>query len=319
MYPLVLKPTLKDYIWGGRKLKTDYNKQSDKNIVAESWELSCHKDGISIINNGELKGVSLEKYINSDRRKILGSKCDKFDNFPILVKLIDAKNNLSIQVHPDDEYAQKNEGQYGKKEMWYIIDCNPDSYIYYGLNKDLSIDEFQERIKNNTILESLNKVNVKKGDVFFIEPGTLHSICGGILLAEVQQNSNVTYRVYDYNRVGPDGNYRDLHINNAVEVANLRKQSNSYTSCIEEINPDYCKKLLSKCEYFSAYHIAIDNKIELIANGESFHCILCLNGSTDIIYKDTNMQIMKGQTVFIPAGLGAYKIQGACEILFITL
>lgn len=319
MYPLILRPILKDYIWGGQRLKTEYNKQSDKSVIAESWELSCHKDGISIISNGELSGVSLEEYINSDRRNILGVKCERFDNFPILVKLIDAKNNLSIQVHPDNEYALKNEGQYGKKEMWYIVDCELDSYIYYGLNQDLSVDEFKEKINNNTILESLNAVKVQKGDVFFIESGTLHAICSGILLAEVQQNSNVTYRVYDYNRPGADGKPRDLHINKAVEVTNLKKQVTEKTKYTTEETPDYCKHLLSKCDYFSTYNIIIKSKMNLITNGESFHCVLCLNGNPNIIYNDFNVQIKKGQTIFIPANLGIYTIEGKCELLFITL
>lgn len=319
MYPLLLKPIIKDYIWGGQKLKTEYNKQSDKDILSESWELSCHDDGISIIGNGELSGTSLQDYINTDRKNILGTKCNNFNYFPILVKLIDAKDNLSIQVHPDNEYALINEGQYGKTEMWYIIDCEPDSYIYYGFNRDLSKDEFKERINNNTFLETLNKVKVKKGDVFFIEAGTLHAICSGILLAEVQQNSNVTYRIYDYNRLGNDGMPRKLHIDKAVEVTNLKKQANAKTKYITEENPNYYKKLLSKCDYFSTYNIVINSKISLTTNGESFHCILCLKGNPNIIYNDFIVQIIKGQTVFMPANLGNYIIEGNSEILYITL
>lgn len=319
MYPLLLKPAIKDYIWGGQKLKTGYNKESDKDTLAESWELSCHRDGLSIISNGELSGTSLEDFINTDRRNILGTKCDKFEYFPILVKLIDAKDNLSIQVHPDNEYAIKNEGQYGKTEMWYVVDCEPDSFIYYGFNRDLSKDEFKERIKNNTLLETLNAVNVKKGDVFFIEAGTLHSICSGILLAEVQQSSNVTYRIYDYNRLGNDSNLRELHIEKAVEVTDLKKQSTEDVRYILEENSDYCKKLLSKCEYFSTYNIVIKNGISLSADGESFHCILCLDGELIIKYKDTDLSFYKGQTVFIPANLGNYRIEGQGEVLFITL
>lgn len=319
MYPLLLKPTIKDYIWGGQKLKTEYNKQSDKNVLAESWELSCHKDGLSIINNGVLSGMSLEDYINSDRKNILGTKCEKFEYFPILVKLIDAKDNLSIQVHPDNEYALKNEGQYGKTEMWYIVDCEPNSFIYYGFNRDLTNNEFIERIKNNSFLETLNAVKVKKGDVFFIESGTLHAICSGILLAEVQQNSNITYRVYDYNRLGIDGKPRELHIEKSVEVANLNKQNTEIAKYIAEENFDYYKRLLLKCDYFSTYNISIYNKINLSANGESFHCILCLNGESNIISDEVNLKINKGQTVFIPAKLGNYTIEGKSEILFITL
>lgn len=319
MYPLLLKPVIKDYIWGGQKLKTEYNKQSYKDVLAESWELSCHEDGISIIGNGEFSGTSLEDYINTDRKNILGTKCDNFNYFPILVKLIDAKDNLSIQVHPDNEYALKNEGQHGKSEMWYIIDCEPDSFIYYGFNKDLSIDEFKDKIKNNTLLETLNAVMVKKGDVFFIEAGTLHAICSGILLAEVQQNSNVTYRIYDYNRLGNDGAPRELHIGKAIEVIDLKKQYTKDVQYTLEENYDYCKRLLSKCDYFSTYNIVIKNCINLSADSESFHCILCLNGDLNIKYIDSNLSLNKGQTVFIPANLGNYKIEGQGEVLFITL
>jgi len=319
MYPILLSPTIKDYMWGGQKLKTDYGKQSDYSILAESWELSCHNDGMSIISNGELKGTSLQDYINMDSRKILGTKCDKFGYFPILVKLIDAKDNLSIQVHPDNEYALKNEGQYGKTEMWYVVDCEPDSFIYYGFSRDLSVDEFVKRIENNTFLEILNKVKVNKGDVFYIQSGTLHAICSGILLAEVQQNSNITYRIYDYNRKGANGKPRELHVKKAVDVINLKKQELQSISFNYEETQNYSKQLLSKCEYFTTQNIKIKNEIDLIADGESFHCLLCLDGNLNILSETSSVQLKKGQTAFIPANLGSYKLQGISELLFITL
>ena len=319
MYPLLLYPTIKDYIWGGQKLKTDYGKQSNYNKLAESWELSCHDDGMSIISNGELRGTALQDYINTDREKILGTKCGKFEYFPILVKLIDAKDNLSIQVHPDNEYALKNEGQYGKAEMWYIVDCEPDSFIYYGFNRDLSVDEFLKKIDTNTFLETLNAVKVKKGDVFNIQSGTLHAICSGILLAEIQQNSNVTYRIYDYNRLDNNGEPRELHVNKAVDVVNLKKQELQVNTNINEENGDYSKQLLSKCEYFTTHNIKIKDEINLIANGETFHCLLCLDGNLNIFSGTSSVQLKKGQTVFIPANLGPYRLQGISELLFITV
>lgn len=319
MYPMILKPAVKNYIWGGSRLKTEYNKKSEYDIVAESWELSCHKDGLSIIDNGELKGISLLDYAETDSIKILGTKSNKFEYFPVLVKLIDAKENLSIQVHPDNDYAVKNESQYGKTEMWYIVDCEPGSYIYYGFNRNLTKDEFIERINNNTFLETLNAIKVKKGDVFFIEAGTLHAICGGILIAEVQQNSNLTYRIYDYNRLGSDGKPRELHINKAVDVTNINKQKIlNYNYKIKDTE-NYTKQLLSECQYFKTYNIKIKNELELSASGDTFHCLLCLNGNLIIDSCSQEVLLDKGQTVFIPANMGNYKIKGKGEMLFITL
>ncbi len=319
MYPMILKPTIKDYIWGGNRLKTEYNKQSDGSILAESWELSCHKEGMSVINNGVLSGTPLHNYISSDKVKILGEMSKKFEDLPILVKLIDAKDNLSIQVHPDNNYALKNEGQYGKTEMWYILDCEPNSFIYYGLNRNLKPGEFTERIKNNLLLETLNVVKVKKGDVFFIEPGTVHAICGGILLAEIQQNSNITYRIYDYNRLGNDGRPRELHISKALDVTNMKKLNLNPPESIAEENINYKKRLLSKCDYFTVYNIRINGEISLLADGESFHCILCLEGSPELYHGKHLIRMLKGQTIFIPANMGSYKIVGNCELLFISL
>ena len=319
MYPMILKPALKDYIWGGQRLKTEYNKHCDLIKLAESWELSCHKDGLSIINNGELKGKTLLDYINSDRKSILGSKCEKFDYFPILIKLIDAKNNLSIQVHPNDEYALKNEGQYGKNEMWYVIESNPESFIYYGFNRDLSVKEFKNRIKDNSFMETLNKINVKKGDIFFIESGTLHAIGSGILLVEIQQNSNLTYRVYDYNRLGNDGRTRELHVDKAADVINFNKKRIP-DSAAENIKvKGHPARLLSECENFTSYLYNIQDEITLEANGEAFHCLLCLEGNIEIITDFSETILEKGQTVFIPANLGEYKIKGMGEMIYVTV
>ncbi|MGN0552633.1 MAG: type I phosphomannose isomerase catalytic subunit, partial [Oscillospiraceae bacterium] len=210
MYPLKLKPAFKDYLWGGTKLRDVYGKDCSFDKVAESWELSCHKDGNSVIDNGEAKGMTLAEYIEKKGKAILGKNCERFENFPVLIKLIDAKDNLSVQVHPDNEYAMRVEGEYGKTEMWYIVDCDEGAELIYGFKGNVSKEEFAERIKNNTLLEITNSVPVKKGDVFFIRSGTLHAIGKGILIAEIQQNSNTTYRVYDYGRVGADGKTRPL-------------------------------------------------------------------------------------------------------------
>ena len=203
--PFKLTPAFKDYLWGGEKLKTLYNKKCDMDIVAESWELSCHKDGKSTIIGGEFEGETLSDYIQNHGKGVLGKNASKFDYFPILIKFIDAKGDLSVQVHPDDEYALKNEGEYGKTEMWYILECEEGATLYYGFKRDVTRAEYENAIKNNTLTDILNKVPVNKGDVFFIEAGTVHAIGKGIVICEIQQNSNTTYRVYDYNRKDKDG------------------------------------------------------------------------------------------------------------------
>ena len=216
MSVLKLLPAYKDYLWGGHRLVDEYNKEYDGDILAETWELSCHPDGPSRIANGRYAGKTLEEYIEAEGKGVLGTHCRRFRDFPILIKFIDAKQDLSVQVHPDNRYALKNEGQYGKTEMWYVVDAGEDATLYYGFKEEISKEEFAERIENDTVLDVLNKVPVQKGDVLFIESGTIHAIGADILIAEIQQNSNVTYRVYDYGRVGKDGKKRDLHIEKAA-------------------------------------------------------------------------------------------------------
>ena len=210
--PIKLTPAYKDYIWGGTKLKTMYNKHSALDIVAESWELSAHKDGESIVADGPYSGLTLTQYLNAIGNSALGTNAKNFDYFPILIKLIDARSALSVQVHPDDSYALEHEGEYGKTEMWYILDCEENASLYYGFKKDVTKEEYKNAIENNTLTDILNKIPVHKGDVFFIPAGTVHAIGAGILICEIQQNSNTTYRVYDYNRRDKKGNTRPLHV-----------------------------------------------------------------------------------------------------------
>lgn len=202
---LKLKPACKDYIWGGSRLKELYNKAYEGKILAETWELSCHPDGPSLIENGPFAGRTLREFIDAEGKQVLGANCQVFQDFPILIKFIDAKEDLSIQVHPNNTDALEHEGQYGKTEMWYVLEAEPDAFLYYGFRHEITRDEFRRRIADNTLTEVLNAVPVHKGDLFYIPAGTIHAICKGIVIAEIQQSSNVTYRVYDYNRLGADG------------------------------------------------------------------------------------------------------------------
>lgn len=304
--PVKLLPAFKDYLWGGDRLKKEFNKKTDMDIVAESWELSTHKDGQSIVATGEYKGMLFGDYIKNNPYDVVGKKARKFKFFPILIKFIDAKDNLSIQVHPDDEYSLRVNGEYGKTEMWYILDCEENSYLYYGFNKKISKEEFKKRIENNTLLEVLNKVNVKKGDVFFIEAGTVHAICKGIVICEIQQNSNTTYRVYDYNRKSADGKPRELHIEKALEVS------------ITEPGREFKKgndNVLASCKYFTVEKYDISDELEIDITLDSFKSIIITEGSGSIIYENEKIDFIRGDSIFIPSQDSKVKIKGICEII----
>ena len=305
---LKLTPSCKDYLWGGSRLRSDFGIKSDLNPLAEAWVLSCHPDGPSYLADG----TTLADYVTA-HPGCLGTDCEKFEQFPILTKFIDAKNNLSIQVHPSNEYALKNEHQYGKTEMWYVLDCEPGAFLYYGFDHEISKAEFEERIKNNTLTEVLNAVPVHKGDCFFIPSGTLHAIRKGIVVAEIQQNSNVTYRVYDYGRVGKDGKKRELHIEKAVAV----------TNCAPAKKDDSHYPHIADCDYFTVDKLNLDgttfNKLEGTVSEKSFLSILVLDGEGTITSNGESVSYKKGDSIFLTAGSGEYSIEGVCDALLTTI
>ncbi len=314
MYPLILKPAIKDYLWGGTKLKEDFGYQTDKDIAAEGWVLSCHKDGENIIMNGEYKGKTLSEVLALWGDKALGERASKFSYFPILIKLIDAKKSLSIQVHPDDEYALKNEGEYGKTEMWYIVDCERGAELIYGFKDEISKEEFKSRIEDNTLTQVCNSVPVHKGDVFFINSGTLHAIGEGILIAEVQQNSNSTYRVYDFGRVGADGKPRELHIDKALDVTKLEKPTVPYGDVgkITSNGADSYREL-ARCDLFTSGIISLKKRFKIKTN-ESFTSLLVLDGNAVLYWNGEEIGINKGDSIFVPAGF-EIALKGEAEIL----
>ena len=310
---LKLKPSCKDYLWGGTRLRTEFGIEYDRDPLAESWELSCHPDGPSYIVNGEYAGKTLQQYIDENGKEILGTDCQSFEQFPVLIKFIDAKKDLSIQVHPDNTYALKNEGQYGKTEMWYIMECDEGSFVYYGFSREVSKEEFQERIKNKTLPEVLNKVEVQKGDVLFIEPGTIHAIGKGNVIAEIQQNSNVTYRVYDYGRKGPDGKERDLHIEKALQV----------TKTVPILRKKSFEPHIVSCPYFTVDKLVLDGQRMKKVVGEidktSFVSILVMEGEGTIRDKEETLTFKKGDSLFVTANTGEYELEGAFEALVTTV
>lgn len=318
MRPLELIPPIKDYIWGGTKLRDDFGKASGSERLAESWELSCHKDGLSVISGGEHDGVALADFLKA-HPEAMGTSCKADRDLPVLIKLIDAKDDLSVQVHPDNDYALTHEGEYGKTEMWYIVDCEPDAELIYGFKEKLTREEFRRGIEDNTLLDMVNRVKVKKGDVFFIKSGTLHAIGKGILIAEIQQNSNTTYRVYDYGRLGADGKPRELHIEKALDVTCTEPAAAQENYPVIRLTGE-CQgtsvRVLADCEYFTASLAELDDS-ELTAEigDSSFRHMLVIEGSGELIRQGASYPLKKGSSWFIPAGSGTVTVRGKCSII----
>lgn len=313
MYPLKLDAPIKDYLWGGTRLKTEYGFKTDKEKAAEAWVLSCHKDGESIVLNGEMKGKKLSEVLNIWGNDALGVNAARFPYFPLLIKLIDAKDKLSVQVHPDDKYVLKNEGEFGKTEAWYVVDCNEGASLIYGFKKEIPKEEFRRRIEDNTLLEVCNIVPVKKGDLFFIPSGTLHAIGEGILIAEVQQNSNTTYRVSDYGRLGADGKPRELHIEKAVDVTETIPPTSEYGAVGEIIKENFGeRRRLASCEFFDMETLSLNGETEIFGE-DSFVSLVVLSGEGKL-FGEEEIPFKKGDSFFIPAK-EKVLIEGKAEIL----
>ena len=316
LYPIRLTGACKDYIWGGTRLRTEYHQQSSAQKVAESWLLSCHPDGPSVVADGEFRGLTLPEYLEQAGRGVLGTDCKKFRDFPVLIKLIDAKDRLSIQVHPDDGYARAHGGDFGKTEMWYVVDCEEGAFLYYGFDHGISREEFRERIEHNTLEEVLNRVPVRRGDVFLIEAGTLHAIGAGILIAEIQQNSNLTYRIYDYGRPGADGKPRQLHIAEALDVTRRERPARPVgPQGRTQREPGCTRTMLAGCEYFTVTRLQA-TECTLRADEKSFQSLLCLAGDALLLDRGRALTTFgKGDSIFLPAGMGPYTVKGDCELL----
>ena len=312
--PLVkLDPAFKDNLWGGTKLRTVFGKKCDYDVIGESWELSAHPEGQSVIATGRYQGMLFNDYLSIVGKESLGWKCQAQDRFPVLIKFIDAKQPLSIQIHPDDEYALEKEDEYGKNEMWYVYDAEPDAYLYCGLSKDTTKEEIAQRIKDNTITEILNKIPVQAGQVVMIKAGTIHAIGAGIMICEIQQNSNTTYRMYDYDRRDKFGNPRELHVEKALDVVDTHAYEKDATSevMIEE-NEDYSQERLVQCKYFECFKYEINTEVKIPVDEASFVSIIFLTGEGTISVDDydESMQFKPGESYFIGAGKRTITIKG---------
>ncbi len=315
MQPLKLRPATKDYVWGGTRLHTEFDLPMEEDRLAEAWVLSCHPDGENVIENGKFQGRTLSDVLANEGKAWRGTHAAKFSFFPVLIKLIDASDNLSVQVHPSDAYALEHEHQLGKTEAWYILDCAEDAEILYGFQSEISKEAFRAAIETNTLLDKVRRVKVKKGELYFIPSGTLHAICKGILLAEVQQNSNVTYRVYDYGRL-VDGKPRELHVEKALDVTTLVPMENGGRPLGTPQKKDGCTEtLLTQCEYFTAYSLDIEEKATLNADETSFISLVGLDGNAVVLHEDNALTLYKGESIFLPAGLGQVEILGKAQVL----
>ena len=314
---LKLKPVFKDYIWGGNRLRDDFGFETGLDKTAEGWMLSCHEAGMNTVDGGAYDGKTFREIIETyGEEAICGKNALRFPYFPVLIKFIDAFDNLSVQVHPDDAYARRVENEFGKTEMWYVLDAKEGAELIYGFKEKITKDAFRAAISDGTLLDKLNRVKVHRGDVFFIEAGTVHAIGKGALIAEIQQNSNCTYRVYDYGRVGADGKPRELHINKAVDVSVTEPPKYDTKPMGEMLTRDgYTEQLLTECDLFTVKKCDIETNLDGKTDGSTFYHILVLDGIGSV----DGRPVKKGDSLFIPANYGKYAISGELEIIMTSV
>lgn len=319
MESFVLEPAIKDYIWGGTRLKTECGKKTELDIAAESWECSTHPDGQSHIASGPWKGKTLAQFLEA-HPKAKGTHGQGHQSLPILVKLIDAKEDLSVQVHPDDAYALAHEGQLGKTELWYVLKADPGASLVYGFAHDVTPELVRESARDGTILEHLQRVPVHGGDVFLIEPGTVHAIGGGIFLAEIQGNSNVTYRIYDYGRRDRDGKLRELHLEKALAVMNFgAARAPRSPQRVIRYTPGMALELIGRCKSFQVERMSVNGECRLAGGMKSPQICMVAEGGGTIGGARHYSLVKAGDTVFIPASGEETMIRGHVCLLRITI
>ncbi len=318
MYPIKMNPDYKELIWGGTRLKTLFHKPIPSDKTGESWEVACHKNGKSTAANGAFAGMTLSDIIAQQGLPFLGTQFTDKDlaTFPLLIKFIDATDRLSVQVHPDDAYAMEHEGEPGKTEMWYVIHAEPDAKLIYGVKEGVTHEAFAAAIQDGTLGELLNFVPVQAGDAFFMPATTLHAICEGLVIAEIQQNSDTTYRVFDWNRVGKDGKPRELHVQKALDVTDLTPKTGKekVVGLVRSVGQNCCTTLVH-CPYFVTEKWDILSDASQGMDGSHFEILIILDGTGFIEGGGTAVPFVPGDTFFLPANLGQYTVNGACALL----
>ena len=302
LYPVTFRPILKSVIWGGADICPFKGIEPLQDGIGESWELSHVEGHVSVVAEGSLAGKSLEELINTYGDKLLGKKVmDSFGTtFPLLIKFIDARDHLSIQVHPDDELAAKRHNSFGKTEMWYVVKASDDAILYSGFSQQIDSEEYVKRVNDNTIMDVLKKYNVKQGDVFFLPAGRVHAIGAGCFIAEIQQTSNITYRIYDYDRRDAQGNGRELHTELAKDAIDYTLYPDYRTSYTPKRNESVS---LASCKYFTTNLLELDNELNRdFASLDSFVVYICMEGACELLDdKGNKISLKQGQTVLVPA------------------
>lgn len=318
-YPIKFQPILKDKIWGGDKLVNNLNKKSTLKNIGESWEISDVKGDVSIVENGNLKGKSLKELLEIYKSELIGKNnfANFGTNFPLLIKFIDAKQDLSVQVHPNDALSKKRHNSFGKTEMWYIMQADAGARLILGFNKTITANDYVKLLAEKKIMSVLNNVPVEKGNAFFIETGTVHAIGAGIVLAEIQQTSDITYRIYDFDRVDDEGNERELHTELAVDALNFSNKIDTerrYTSTKNSFNE------IVKCQYFKTNFIPVEGELKLdYLTTDSFVIFMCVEGNATISVEGITETIKFGETVLIPATANKVILKGVCNLLEVTV
>jgi mannose-6-phosphate isomerase len=317
LYPLQFEPILKERIWGGTKLKTYLNKPITSQITGESWEISTVQNDVSIVANGHFKGKSLNDLISEFPIAILGTKVyDRFGSqFPLLFKYLDAREDLSIQVHPNDALAKERHNSFGKTEMWYVLQADKDARLIVGFKEKSSPEEYIGHLNNKTLLEILDTKVVKPGDVFMLNTGTIHALGAGILIAEIQQTSDITYRVYDFDRVDANGNTRELHVDLALEALNYDKVD---AQCFYDRAENVSNKVLH-CQYFTTHFIPLNGDLKIVKRSDSFTVYMCVEGNFKLDFEGKIYQYQKGDTILIPASMTDFQMNGQASILEIYI
>ncbi|WP_396217577.1 type I phosphomannose isomerase catalytic subunit [Flavobacterium sp.] len=316
-YPLLFKPIFKERIWGGTKLKEVLNKSYDGSQIGESWELSTVENDISVVANGAFEGMNLNQLIEKYPTEVLGIKTIQYfgNNFPLLFKFIDAKEDLSIQVHPNDALAKERHNSFGKTEMWYVMQADDNARLVVGFKDKTNKKEYQEHLENKTLVAVLNEAPVKEGDAFFLETGTVHAIGAGVLIAEIQQTSDITYRLYDWDRVDANGVGRELHTDLALDAINFEPTN---TKLDYEVVKNKSVNLV-ECPFFNTNILQISDIYNWKKTKESFTVLMCTEGSFTINMLHFKAEFKKGDTILIPAIIDSFDIIGEASLLEITI
>lgn len=316
-YPLVFNPIIKERIWGGTKLRDVLHKPIVSNISGESWELSTVPGDVSVVANGALEGTDLNAVVALNPEAVLGKKvvAQFGDQFPLLFKFLDAREDLSIQVHPNDALAKERHNSFGKTEMWYVMQADPGAQLIVGFKEDSNAEAYQTALAQHQVVDLLAKHSVQKGDVFFLETGTVHAIGAGTLIAEIQQTSDITYRIYDFDRRDAQGNLRELHTELALEAINYQRTESKKTYA-QNTN---VSNVMVNCPYFTTSFIPLTDTASVHRTNDSFTVLMVMEGDCALLYGDKKMELTKGTTILLPAALEAVQLKGNAELLEITI